>query len=260
MVNKNRGLGPWRASIVFTFLAAIAISLGVWQLGRAAEKRAIIDAGVNRASVMKIGQREALWRPALTAAGLDQQQVILDGRWLFAQSIALDNRSLDGRFGVHVLTPLLLADGSLVWVNRGWMPSRPGQSQAPELPHAPDAANLSGVAQASVMRRMELSSDTAALRASNLWQNFDWDAATDRLAQAGLESRRVWPVIVWQSGEDTDGLVRRIPQVSNDPPKHLGYALQWFLMAVVALFFAWRLRPRPASTTLHPGGTTSSSS
>lgn len=260
MVNKKTGVGPWRASIVFIFLAAIASSLGVWQLGRAAEKRAIIDAGANRASAMKIGQREAPWSPALTAADLDQQQIILDGRWLIAQSVALDNRSLDGRFGVHVLTPLLLADGSMVWVNRGWMPSRPGQSQAPELPRAPDAASLSGVAQASVMRRMELSSDAAALRTSNLWQNFDWDAAAARLVQAGLESRRVWPVIVWQSGENADGLVRRIPQVSNDPPKHLGYALQWFLMAVVALFFAWRMKPQLASAHQNPGDITSSSS
>ncbi len=110
------------------------------------------------------------------------------------------------------------------------------------------------------MRRMELSSNQAELRASNLWQNFDWDAAAIRLARAGLESARVWPVIVWQSGDNADGLVRRIPQVSNDPPKHLGYAAQWFLMAAVALFFAWRLRPRPVSTTRHPGDTTSSPS
>jgi surfeit locus 1 family protein len=260
MVNKKTGAGLWRATIIFTLLAAIAISLGIWQLGRAAEKRAIIDAGVNRVSAMKIGQQGASWAPALTSAELDQQQVTLDGRWLIAQSIALDNRSLDGRFGVHVLTPLQLADGSVVWVNRGWMPSRPGQSQAPPLPRVPDAASLSGVAQASVMRRMELSSDAAALRASNLWQNFDWDAAAARLAQAGLESRRVWPVIVWQSGENADGLIRRIPQVSNDPPKHLGYALQWFLMAVVALFFAWRMRPRSAPAKPNPGDITSPSS
>ena len=259
MVNKKTGVGLWRATIVFTLLAAIAISLGIWQLGRAAEKRAIIDAGANRASEMGIGQQEALWNSRLTAADLDQQSIVLNGRWLITQSIALDNRSLDGRFGVHVLTPLQLADGSVVWVNRGWMPSRPGQSQAPDLQPLPDAVNLAGVAQASVMRRMELSSNTAALRASNLWQNFDWDAATDRLAKAGLESRRVWPVIVWQSGDNADGLVRRIPQVSNDPPKHLGYAAQWFLMAVVALFFAWRMRPRVSVTRQNLGDTTSSS-
>ena len=36
-----------------------------------------------------------------------------------------------------------------------------------------------------------------------------------------------------------------LPEVASDVPKHLGYALQWFLMSAVALFFAWRLKPRP---------------
>jgi cytochrome oxidase assembly protein ShyY1 len=52
-----------------------------------------------------------------------------------------------------------------------------------------------------------------------------------------------WPVIVWQTSENGDGLRRRVPEVTGDVPKHLGYALQWFLMGLVALFFAWRLRP-----------------
>ena len=29
-----------------------------------------------------------------------------------------------------------------------------------------------------------------------------------------------------------------------DVPKHMGYAAQWFLLTALALFFAWRLRPR----------------
>jgi cytochrome oxidase assembly protein ShyY1 len=97
---------------------------------------------------------------------------------------------------------------------------------------------MAGVALASVMRRMELSSAPQDLRDGNVWQNFDWDAANTWL------KGNVWPVIVWQADDTADGLRRKLPEVSSDVPKHLGYALQWFLMSAAALFFAWRLRPQ----------------
>jgi surfeit locus 1 family protein len=153
------------------------------------------------------------------------------------QSIALDNRAWDGRAGVHVLTPLRLGDQSIVWVNRGWMEKAPGL-QTVAFPPAIPAVDLPGVALASVMRRMELSRNETTLRQGTVWQNFDWESAAQRV------KGNVWPVIVWQTGENSDGLLRRLPELSSDVPKHLGYAAQWFLLASVALFFGWRLRPR----------------
>jgi surfeit locus 1 family protein len=236
MVNKT-GWRAWIAVAVAVGLAGLGVGLGIWQLGRADEKQAMMDLRSQRDRVVAIGH-EVRWQPEHTAELLDQQRVVLRGRWVADKSIALDNRAWEGQAGVHVLTPLQLKDGSLVWVNRGWWPKPPGAAQV-ELP-APTAAaeNLEGVALASVMRRIELSSAPNELRQGNVWQNFDWDAARAWL------SGDVWPVIVWQSTDTSDGLRRKLPEVSSDVPKHLGYALQWFLMSAAALFFAWRLRPR----------------
>jgi cytochrome oxidase assembly protein ShyY1 len=88
------------------------------------------------------------------------------------------------------------------------------------------------------MRRLELSGDTNTLRQGNVWQNFDWAAAAQRFPA------NTWPVIVWQTSENQDGLLRKLPDVSSDVPKHLGYAAQWFCLAALALFFGWRLRPK----------------
>ncbi len=90
----------------------------------------------------------------------------------------------------------------------------------------------------SVMRRMELSSNPAQLRQGRLWQNFDWDAAQEWLPGDA------WPVIAWQTSDNDDGLARAVPEVRSDVSKHMGYAIQWFLLTALALFFAWRLRPR----------------
>jgi surfeit locus 1 family protein len=226
----------WGAVVVFLGLAATAIHLGVWQLGRADEKQALIDLRAKRTEPLEMGSTLLIWRTDRNAEDLDQQRVLITGRWRFDQSVALDNRAWEGRAGAHVLTPVVLADGSHVWVNRGWMPKPPGVNQV-DIAAAPDPVRLQGMALASVMKRIELTRQDPTILPGNVWQNFDWQASGQRIGAS------VWPVIVWQTSDNNDGLLRKLPEVNSDVPKHLGYALQWFLIFLACLFFAWRLRP-----------------
>jgi surfeit locus 1 family protein len=233
----------WAAVIVFLGLAATAIQLGLWQLGRADEKQAMIDLRVGRQTPAALGGPDSPWSNGVPAQALDQQRVVLTGKWLHSSSIALDNRAWEGRAGVHVLSPLVLPDSSRVWVNRGWMPKPPGLNQV-AIPAAADAVRLEGLALASVMKRIELGQQGPGQSADNVWQNFDWQASGQRIGDD-----RVWPVIVWQITDTSDGLLRRLPEVEDDVSKHTGYAAQWFLICLACLFFAFRLRPhRPKST------------
>ena len=236
MVTK-RQRGSWLAVIVALCLSVAGVGLGVWQLGRAQEKQDLTDRRLDRANVMAPGDVRR-WQPTLTADDLDQQRVRITGRWLHDKTIALDNRAREGQAGVHVLTPVLLNDLSILWVNRGWLPKPPGVTTLPDIPVPNDPLDLEAVMLGSVMRRMELSSNPTQLRQGRLWQNFDWDAAEDWLPGDA------WPVIAWQVSDNGDGLFRSIPEVRTDVPKHMGYAIQWFLLTALALFFAWRLRPR----------------
>lgn len=245
MVNKSHQHSPhraWIATVTASVIAAVAMALCVWQLGRAQEKQQWMDLRASRASVLALGDG-LRWSAELSAPSLDQQRVALTGRWIMNKSVALDNRLQDGRAGVHVLTPLLLNDQSVVWVNRGWMARMPGAGDLQDPPPAADPVALQGVALASVMQRKELTTDPKLLWAGNLWQNFDWNVAAEWVGTAN-PTQHVWPAIVWQISDNADGLKRRLPEVSSDVPKHLGYALQWALLCAAALFFAWRLRPK----------------
>ncbi|NBW01460.1 MAG: SURF1 family protein [Betaproteobacteria bacterium] len=237
-MTSGRPIRAWAAVIVFLGFAAIAVQLGFWQLGRADEKQAMIDLRAGRKTPAALGSPEQPWKNGMSAQDLDQQRVVLTGKWMHSESIALDNRAWEGRAGVHVLSPLVLPDASRVWVNRGWMPKLPGVNQV-AIPAANDAIRLEGLALASVMKRMELGKQGPGLSADNVWQNFDWQASQRRIG-----GDRVWPVIVWQITETPDGLLRRLPEVEDDVSKHLGYAVQWFLICLACLFFAFRLRPR----------------
>jgi surfeit locus 1 family protein len=236
MVTKSRW-GAWLAVVVALLLAVAGIGLGVWQLGRAQEKQDLMDRRLDRANLMEPGEVRR-WQPTVTADDLDQQRIRITGRWLHDKTIALDNRARDGQAGVHILTPVLLNDLSILWVNRGWLAKPPGVMTLPAIPVPTDPVGLEAVMLGSVMKRMELSSNPDQLRQGPLWQNFDWDAA-----EAWLPGD-AWPVIAWQISDNGDGLVRAIPEVRSDVPKHMGYATQWFLLTALALFFAWRLRPR----------------
>ncbi len=45
--------------------------------------------------------------------------------------------SSDDRVGVHVLTPLVLRDGKVLLVNRGWVPAAADQHSYPAVPPVP---------------------------------------------------------------------------------------------------------------------------
>ena len=52
---------------------------------------------------------------------------------------------------------------------------------------------------------------------------------------------KIWPFILWQTTNLSDDLKRSLPIVKVDVNKHIGYAIQWILLCIVALFFAWRV-------------------
>jgi surfeit locus 1 family protein len=243
------------ASLTCLALAALGLALGVWQWQRSLFKQDLADRRDRAAEQAAQTAPAALgstvvWQPGLDARDWDQRPVVLSGAWQASRQIYLDNRALDGRAGVHLLAPLMLTDGSIAWVNRGWAPKPPGGSPADLVPfvegnvHRPSAqpAMLFATGQASTTRRIELTRDPEALRQGALWQNFDAEASRQWLTAAGVDAAKVWPLIFWQTESPAEGLVLAVPNIRDDDvAMHRGYALQWWLLMLVALFFAWRL-------------------
>lgn len=239
-----------RTPTMVAFVAALAaialtVSLGNWQLRRADEKLAL-QAAWDRAEQT----------PALPVAGVDiagvadrlPLRVRLRGRFVFAHEVWLDNRQMDGQAGLMLVTPLQLADGAVVLVNRGFARRDPrDRTRLPAVERPEGEVTVDGLAMAHTARVLQLGENDPAGSGPVVWQNLDYESFE---RASGLSVAR-W--VVQQTNGADDGLLRNWPRFSAGVDKHYGYALQWFALAalITALtaFFGLRALRRRSRRT-----------
>lgn len=95
------------------------VLFGLWQLRRHDDRTAFDARVAERIVDAPIGLQDAR---ELAAADRDLRRVSTSGTYDVAREVVLLARSLNGRSGHNVLTPLVGADGNAVIVNRGWIP------------------------------------------------------------------------------------------------------------------------------------------
>jgi len=236
----------WCALILLAVAATLLTRLGLWQLDRADERRAIAQA-------IEAGRR----LPPLTLSTATPADALqpwraahVYGHWRNDFTVLIENRNLHGRSGFWVATPLQQADGAAVLVLRGWL-ARSFEGQ-PVIPAgAPGVQHVTGELASHVPRLFELPNLRLAPDAtSNLSHN--WPAATadpaiprvQNLPLATLANAtglHFIPTVLMQTaptGDGDDTLIRNWPQPSTDVDKNIGYALQWFAFATIAAV-AW---------------------
>lgn len=261
----SAGSSRRRAVVLIAALltSGITARLGWWQLDRAQQKLELQARIEARAGLPPLPQAE-LPREATQAEAQHYRPVQLRGRWLADHTVALDNRQLNARQGFVVVTPLLLAPGDAVLVQRGWMPRDfVDRTRLAPLPAQPGEVLVSGRIAPPPGKLLALSE----AEAGPIRQNIEL-AAFSREVGVAL---RPWSV---QQGEATrpappaddavatalapladDRLLRQWPMAAVDVAKHHGYAFQWFALCLLVLgLTAWfqflrpRFRPSPPST------------
>ena len=97
------------------------VALGSWQLQRRAWKLALIERVEQRAHAAPVPLPAPSEWPNVSAARNEYLAVNLNGRWLPAHTL-LSQAVTELGGGFWVMTPLQLADGHRVWINRGFIP------------------------------------------------------------------------------------------------------------------------------------------
>ncbi|MEQ6889054.1 SURF1 family protein [Halomonas sp. CS7] len=203
-----RRLGWWG---FWSCVVMAGLALGLWQWERAADKREYLA---------RLEAAPRLESPTRTPP--PGASVVLRGEYLAGETLFLDNRIHEGRLGVAPLTPFRDQKGQLWLIQRGFLATGPTRDN-PSVDTPGGVVRLEG--------RWQASGDAAPLygpnREGNRLQRIDLAAWSldEGVAHAG-----------WLHLERGPGHLASWWQPSVVPPaRHLGYALQWWGLALAAL-------------------------
>ena len=224
-----------RLLILLTAVLGVAatFSLGMWQLGRGAEKLALHAIQHDRSAMAALDGR--MLTPHMDAAALNgvwHRKIVLKGQWLPEHTVYLDNRQMQGRSGFFVMTPMKLVEtGAVVLVQRGWAPrSFTDRLALPQVETSNQSIEITGRLAPWPSRLY----DFGGMERGVMRQNLD---LTLFRQQTGLPLQ---DLSVIQEGAASEGLLRDWPAVASGVEKHHGYAFQWFgLSALIALLYVW---------------------
>jgi surfeit locus 1 family protein len=221
---------------------AVTARLGVWQLSRASQKEALQSSLDTRGRLPPL-RRETLPQSESQVLAELHRPTVLRGEWQQGATVFLDNRQMNGRPGFFVLTPLLLAPGDAVLVQRGWVPRDvQDRSRVPLVPTPAGPVEVRGWLAPAPGRLYDFAPGVPA--SGPIRQNL---VLADHSREIGV-TLRPWTVLQSDEGAPKgDGLLRQWPRPAADVHKHYGYAFQWFgLCALMAGLYVWfqLLRPR----------------
>jgi surfeit locus 1 family protein len=212
----------------------VLLALGIWQVERRAWKWDLIETRTARLGAAAVDLPKA---PDLTK--MEYRRVRLSGRFLHDREIFLVGRSAKGRLGYHVITPLALAGGGAVLVDRGWVPTKRRDPASRSAGQVAGELSMTGWLRAQPPRnRFKPDNDPA----KNFWFEIDL-AAMSKYAKLGAAR----PYYVQAAAPaPPGGLPQPVPISVDLPNNHLQYAITWFLLAVaLAVIYAIWMRRRP---------------
>jgi surfeit locus 1 family protein len=209
----------------FAAVALVCARLGLWQVHRLRERRALNAAALAERSKPPV----TIEKGEAADTGLIGRRVVASGRYDDRNAIILRGRVYQGVPGVEIVSPLLLDRGqSAVLVNRGFVPAPDAFTLDPDSLGEPGTVRVEGIALPIP------SGGGAPLRrgAETTWARLDLEPVSAGLPYA------IAPVYIQQLPDSSlPSFPRRLDPPSLDDGPHLSYAIQWFSFSVMALVF-----------------------
>jgi surfeit locus 1 family protein len=245
---------PFRPTLwptLFTIPTMILLlGLGTWQLERLQWKEALIADRSERTGAPPI----ALPAPGTALSGqaldeIDYRHATASGRFLHDREMYLAARTMEGSVGYQIVTPLQLADGAVVLVNRGWLPDKRKDPATRMDGQVAGTVTVDGAIRAPRQQNwlqgwIVPDNDPA----KNFWF---WNDLAAMGAYAGVPADRLVPVYLEAGPAANPGGVPIGGQTKvNLPNDHLQYAITWYLlaMALAVIYVLYHRRPRPVES------------
>lgn len=232
----------WLVFVCLLSSLGMFISLGFWQLDRAAEKRDMADALQRRAQAAALPLQQA---ESASDFG-NTSPVQLDGYYENEIPFLVSFQFWRGQAGFELITPFRTRDGGLVLLSRGWI--APATDR--ELPEIPPVVGEQTVIARVHLPEVEVPPAEVTSRS--------WPVLLSRfnIEQAGrLLGESVYPYVLRLEADQPGVQSRHWQPPSISTRTHIAYAVQWFSIAAVVLIASflyssnfislWRRRRQP---------------
>lgn len=228
----------WALALV---LIALFSMLGSWQLGRQDAKQAMLDSA---AQALSSRAPQALDAAADPQRSREHEWAAGTGRFADTPAVLLDNQQRGGRPGLRVYRAFLPEHGRApVLVDLGWLPVPPDRT-IPAIGPAPDWSHVQGLLAPPPAAGLAAPAIQPQADGSLLVMALDPEAIAAALGLPTLAARvlRADPTLEGGYPRDLELLANTLP-----PERHLGYAVQWFGLALAVLVTALLLTFRRKS-------------
>lgn len=228
--------------LLMVLVIALCTWLGFWQLERAEEKTVLLEQiRQGRLQPATLGQ---LLQQMSSGQITPYAQYKVQGYYQAQYAFLLDNRTESGRVGYHLLMPFVLADPNLAdqtsrpWllINRGWIAAPRLRSDLPiiQTPTGPVEIQV----QLNLLQPVD-DSEKLDLKWPLRVQQLDLAQFSEQIQHALL------PYEFRLADAGQAGVTLAQPaRPALQPDQHVGYAVQWFVLAFVFsllwTFPAWR--------------------
>ena len=231
-------IGPWRftpklwPTLAVLALFPVLVSLGFWQLDRAAQKEALQKDYETKINAEPLKLSDIRGTMLLDAGQMLWRRVAAEGAFMPDRQYLLDNQTMGNQAGYLVYTPFRLRDRDLVvLINRGWIPLGPDRERIPRLATPESEISIQGVAKLPPSHGLLLG-DPGPESLEN---------GVVRLPYLDLEKLEksfdapLLPFVIRLEGENGEGFRREWQKPGFGRAMHLGYAFQWFAMSAALI-------------------------
>jgi len=214
-------------AVVLCFV--LFVFLGIWQLQRAEVKRHVLTQYKARQQAAPLRLKNL----SMTAIDSSLQYAPLQAQGYFnnQQQFLWDNKFYQHQVGYEVITPLrTLPTGKILLVDRGWIARSASRADLPKIVSIKRKVLLQGLIYLPSAKTFVLNN-----RQDNPG---DWPRLIQKVDFAQIAKQLgapVYPFLLRLRQKQGISFASNWTPVIMGPQRHMGYAVQWFALAIAAI-------------------------
>jgi len=200
-------------TIATALMLTLLISLGLWQLDRADQKRSMQEKYNQLVQSKPISLSESTPKQ-------NYQPIKITGHFDNQHQYLLDNKFYQHLVGYHVITPFIPEHtNKQIFINRGWIPRNQNRDNIPSIKAVKQTITLQGYIDYPSKKSLVL---------KHINEN-TWPKRIQSINE--IISKSSYPFLIKLHKDQAFGYKRDWKIINMPPAKHTAYAVQWFLLA-----------------------------